>query len=217
MNQGEFEFMKRDENCCMIDDINEKREKNQCFSSDTLRIVDNSTVASLSAQNIFSQSEMKEEQTTLLNQKRRNYNCYVNNCKMGYKYLYMFKYHLAGHDIFHFDCNLCNKRFQKYLVFKKHFKVNHQMHINDYNVVKAESTPQTKRRGYIKANCFVNPASVSRQEAKVKSLDDMLIDFFVTLDSQIKKQNEDFISFDPKILDIKSEEYPSFSRCIEKL
>lgn len=182
---------------------------------------DCSTIASSIAAGTQVHDNLKNDEPnkSALSRPRKNYYCFVNNCTKGYKYLYLFKYHLAGHEIFHFDCDLCNRRFQKFLLFKKHFKVSHKMSINDYKVMpKPNHGALKKRRGY--AKCEVSSkldevSALTQQPQETQTtLDEMLLELLLLLENQQKRQCEDFIVFDTSILQLKSPDFPSFNQSI---
>lgn len=190
-------------------------KKSNCCSDIGLRFNDFSTIASLSAADMSAQPGLMpdEAKETALVHTKKNYYCFVNNCNKGYKYLYLFKYHLAGHEIFHFDCNLCNRRFNKYLLFKKHFKVSHKMAVTDYkvscslsNCKEAKITQTNSETLSLKAGY----ESTSDQLEVRKTLDVMLNDFLQTVNLQQKKQFDDFACFNPSILKISNPEFPLF-------
>lgn len=196
----------------------QENPQNQHFSSECcldnndseLRYHDSSTIASSRVININQFDSKKHETNASLNNIRKNYNCYFKNCKKGYKYLYMFKYHLAGHQIFHFDCNLCSKRFHKFLLFKKHFKANHEMEYSDYKV-----SSITNEKASINSPDPMILSNAPQLEPNMKRLDEMLIELVFMLNFQRSKQIDDFMNFNSSMLQIRSEEFPSFSRCLK--
>lgn len=180
---------------------------------------DLSTLASVSKENF--DDEMKSAEEPQLNDRalsRMNYFCYVDGCDCSFKYLYLFKYHLASHSIYHFDCTLCGTRFLKYLEFKKHFKI-HQMSILNYKVTssKIKAKSNEPRRTYCnkkRSSAFKEPLQTYSNSMKQTNFDNVIVELFTLLNTQIKSQASDFSIFDQTILQIRQEDFPSFGSSI---
>lgn len=146
---------------------------------------------------------------------RKNYNCYVDGCKSSFKYLYLFKYHLAIHSIYNFDCEICGKRFLKYLEFKKHFKA-HSMSILGYKVKSSEKYLSRKLKtircekssSYAQYN-YINHNFPTNEE-KRDLINTALIEIIGMLQSN-QNVNLDFCLFDQSVLMIKDHDFPSYS------
>lgn len=223
----------------MIWDIEDSRKKSRIIPFNVDAQVDNINCSSCSKRN-YSNHKVQSDCSTISTsfvtctqvhkshkkvqskksafaQSRKNYYCYVNNCIKGYKYLSLFKYHLAGHEIFHFDCDLCNSRFDKFLPFKKHFKDNHQMSINDYKVTPEPFNGFPKnRRAYVNNDISEKKENfLSPQRGEIRTtFNEMLLDLFLTFDNEKNRQNDDFVTFDTSILQIRNPDFPSFCHSI---
>lgn len=157
-----------------------------------------------------------------LYQTRQNYICYVDGCLKGFKYLYLFMYHLAGHGIFHFDCNFCKKRFPKFLLFKKHIISHHETLAHHYNIRiqnyqhKTDSDVEAKYRRkklYAKVKIdnkrYANQRQTIHEKNKV-GMEELLMDILATIESQAKSQSNELKIFDASTLLIKDHDFPDF-------
>lgn len=158
----------------------------------------------------------------------KNYFCYANGCKKIFKYLYLFKFHMAGHGIFHFDCEFCRKRFPKYLLFKKHMRNVHGLSVKDYRIKPAqkgsynvfEKDSNLNRKHGVSDKLTINKSAApnisNNHDCKIKaSLDDLIHELLSALNSQVITQNGDFMFFDLSMLETKDSEFPSFNGSIQ--
>lgn len=188
---------------------------------------DSSTIAStMNLKETCKDKELRvpEEKTKYSEQlSRMNYFCYVEGCKCSFKYLYRFKYHMAGHSIFHFDCTICKKRFDKYLEFKKHFKF-HRMSINDYKVERSKVFVLPK--DFPKGTCHrrISPHNFHQQNGSLNksisekaAMEELFAELVTLLGSQTKCQESDYSRFDPTIVMFKQSGFPSFNACLRKI
>lgn len=184
--------------------LDNSKYKRLCTITDT----DISTRLSISKEGSFTENrEIGISKLLDSNQElsRKNYYCYVEGCKCSFKYLYLFKYHLANHLIFNFDCIICGKRFLKFLEFKKHFIV-HGMSIMNYKV-KSKAPVHEKLSKRAKQSVSIEIANNVIEKQKIP-LDAIIFDLISILKSQ--DQNSDFCEFDQSLMLIKDYDFPSY-------